>query len=291
MSRTRVITLPFILLALSPFVIFDSDYPLISCPLCKSMTLWNISMILGWNVEPDDMSCTRMTTLAFLLLELSLCFVWNRFLVCSVTGIPFGIFRWYLAAMDKRTRWCVTGKNDNSDFLLLALYPFVIFDSDNPLILCLLCKSKTLWNIFMLLGRSVEQDQVTCRVQEWQLWLSYFWIYLPLFCLKLISRLLCNWNTLWNISMVLGRNGEKDQTTCHGQEWLLCLSYFWRYLPFIFDSDNPLILCLLCKPKTLWNIFMILGRSVEQDQMTCHIQEWQLCLSYFWSHLPLFCLK
>ena len=51
-------------------------------------------------------------------------------------------------------------------FLLLALSAFVIFDSDNPLILCLLCKSKTLWNIFMILGRNVEQDQTTCLVQE-----------------------------------------------------------------------------------------------------------------------------
>ena len=45
MLRTRIITLPFLLLALSPFVIFDSDYALISCPLCKSNTIWNIFMI------------------------------------------------------------------------------------------------------------------------------------------------------------------------------------------------------------------------------------------------------
>ena len=53
-------------------------------------------------------------------------------------------------------------------FLLLALSPFVIFYSDkkNPLISCPLCKSKTLWNIFMIFGRNVEQDQTTCHVQE-----------------------------------------------------------------------------------------------------------------------------
>ena len=51
-------------------------------------------------------------------------------------------------------------------FLLLVLSPFVIFDSYNPLISYPLCKSKTLWNIFMILGRDVEQDQTTCRVQE-----------------------------------------------------------------------------------------------------------------------------
>ena len=65
-------TLLFLLLVLSPFVIFDSDYPLILCPLCKSKVLWNIIMILGRNEELNqNMSCTRMTTLAFLLLELS----------------------------------------------------------------------------------------------------------------------------------------------------------------------------------------------------------------------------
>ena len=32
---TRKTTLALLLLALSPFVIFDSDYALISCPLCK----------------------------------------------------------------------------------------------------------------------------------------------------------------------------------------------------------------------------------------------------------------
>ena len=43
-------------------------------------------------------------------------------------------------------------------FLPFVLSPFVKLDSDNPLISCLLYKSKTLWNIFMILGRNVEQD-------------------------------------------------------------------------------------------------------------------------------------
>ena len=90
----------------------DSDYPLISCPLCKSKTLWNNFMILGRNVEQRR---TRMTTLLF---------------------------------------------------LLLALFPFVMSDSDYPLISCPLCKSNTLWNIFMVLSRNEEQDQTTYGVQE-----------------------------------------------------------------------------------------------------------------------------
>ena len=95
MSRKRMTTLPFLLLALSLFVIFGSDYALISYLLCKSSTLWNILMILGNNEErPDGISHTRMTTLAFfyfwsflpiLCLNLISC-------LCSVTQIPFGIF-------------------------------------------------------------------------------------------------------------------------------------------------------------------------------------------------------
>ena len=61
---------------------------------------------------------------------------------------------------------CAYKNNRTPAFLLFALSPFVIFDSDYALISCQLCKSKTLWNIFMILGRSVEQEQTTCHVQE-----------------------------------------------------------------------------------------------------------------------------
>ena len=73
MSRTRMTTLPFLLLGLFYFVIFDSDYRLFILlhPLCNLKTLWNIFMIFGRNVEQDQMTCARMTSLAFLLLELS----------------------------------------------------------------------------------------------------------------------------------------------------------------------------------------------------------------------------
>ena len=57
MSRKRITTLPFLLSALSPFVIFDSDYALISCSLSESNTLWNILMIFGSIEEQDQMTC------------------------------------------------------------------------------------------------------------------------------------------------------------------------------------------------------------------------------------------
>ena len=60
--------------------------------------------------------------------------------------------------------WCT--RVTTLPFLLLTLSPFVIFDGGNPLILCLLFKSKALWNIFMILSRNVEQGQRTCQVQE-----------------------------------------------------------------------------------------------------------------------------
>ena len=117
--------------------------------------------------------------------------------------------------------------------LLSALSPFVIFDNDYALISCLLCKSNILLNILLILGRNVEQDEATCHIQEWQLWLSYFWSYFLCFvwhrfCVRFVTRI------LWNILVVLGRNVEQDQTTCRVQKWQLCLSYFWPYLPLLY---------------------------------------------------------
>ena len=57
MSRNRMTTLPILLLALSTFVIFDSDYALISLLLCKSNTILNVLMMLGSNGEQDQTTC------------------------------------------------------------------------------------------------------------------------------------------------------------------------------------------------------------------------------------------
>ena len=64
--------------------------------------------------------------------------------------------------MSKRVAY----KNDNSTFLTMELSTVVKFDSDFALISCPLYKSNTFWNIFMILGRNVEQDETTCHVQE-----------------------------------------------------------------------------------------------------------------------------
>ena len=54
-------------------------------------------------------------------------------------------------------------KNDNSAFLTFG---GIFFDIDYALISCLLCKLNTLWNIFMILVRNVEQDETTYHIHE-----------------------------------------------------------------------------------------------------------------------------
>ena len=162
-----MITLPFLLLALCPFVIFGSDYALILYPLCKSYTFWNIFMILGRNVEQDETTC-----------HIQEWHIWFSYFVVT-----------------------------SPSCLDLILYP--------------LCNTNTLRNILMILCRNVEQDEITCWVQERQLWLSYLWTYFSFLCLNLILCPLCNSNTLHNILMIFGRNVEQDEMTCHLQEWQL----------------------------------------------------------------------
>ena len=147
-----------------------------------------------------------------------------------------------------------------------------------------------------------------CHIQKWQLWFSYFLSYLPFSCFNLHLCLLCNMNTLQNILMILGNNVEQGKKTCCIQEWQLWPFYFWSYLPFlclnlilcslrwVFFELSPfvlcfkLILCPLCYSNILHNMLMILSRKVEQDETTCHLQEWQLWRG-FGGHLFFFFSK
>ena len=51
----------------------------------------------------------------------------------------------------------------------------------------------------------------------------------------------------------------------------------------LFDAYS----CLRYNLNALWNIIMILHSYVEQVMTMCHIQEWQLSLSYCLSYFPL----
>ena len=141
----------------------------------------------------------------------------------------------------------------------------------------------------MILCRNIEQDQMTCRIQEWQLCPSYFWHYLPLLYLTVIIH----WFHVRSVSqrpfgiflwyLVETRPDDMSRTRMTSLPFLLL-----ELSPIVIsDSDYLLTSCPLCKSKTLYNMFMILNRNVEQDQMTCRVHEWQLCLFYFWHYLPL----
>ena len=76
--------------------------------------------------------------------------------------------------------------------------------------------------------------------------------------LKLISCQLCNWNTLRNILVVLGRNIKQDERTC-----------------------------LLCYLNTLHNILMILGRTERDNVLPTRM----ITLAGLWGHLFFFLKK
>ena len=218
--------LPFLLLALYSFVMSDSNYPLFSCPLCKSKTLWNISMIVGRNVENRARwrVAYKNNNSGFLTFGAILhCFVWNRFLVCSVTGIPFRIFWWHLVKLQNRTRRRVPFKNYNSAFLTAAVISLLYL----TLIMhwfSVRYVSRTLFGIFwwyLVVRKNRTRRHVTYKNDDFG-----FFLLLELSPLLELEfdffSLLCNTNTLWNILMMLGTNVEQDETCCV-QEWQL-----WR---------------------------------------------------------------
>ena len=135
---------------------------------------------------------------------------------------------------------------------------------------CPLHNLKTVWIILMILFSYVEQVMSMCRIQEWQLSLSYFLSYFPLIISDAISCPFHNLKIVWNIIMILHSHVEQVMTMCHIQEWQLSLSYFLSYFPLIISDA---ILCLLYNLNTLWNIIMILHRYVEQVTTMCSVQE------------------
>ena len=143
---------------------------------------------------------------------------------------------------------------------------------------------------FMILSRNIEQVQRTCpvHVQEWQLWLSYFCCDLPLLYLTLIMH----WFSVCYVSQTLFGIFWwyllviRNRSRWHVTYWLYKNDNFGFFIfPFLCLID---FLSLLCKMNTLWNILMMLGTNVEQDEMTCCVQErqiWQdsgdICFLFF----------
>ena len=247
MLRIRMTTLPFLLLALSPFVIFDSDYALRSVSWIPFRTFW------WYLVEMQNRTRRHITYKSDI----------SGFLSFGVISLCFSFEIDFMSAGNSNThrntmmvfgRKCRTGWDDVSSkrmttqpSLLLALSTFVIFDIVYALISCLLCKSNTLWNILMILGSNEEQDQMTCHIQEWQLWLFLLLELSPLLVFEYdFLSLLCNMNTLQNILMILGRNVEQDEVTCWVQEWQPFL-----FLAHLSKSSRLAIVITLCPSSVI----------------------------------------
>ena len=85
----------------------------------------------------------------------------------------------------------------------------------------------------MILYYFVEQVMTMCRVQEWQLSLSFFFSYFPLMVSDAISCPLHNLKTICTIIMTLYSYVEQVLTMCRVQERQLSLSYFLSYFPLM----------------------------------------------------------
>ena len=116
---------------------------------------------------------------------------------------------------------CRTGHDDVSRtrmtplaLILSELFPLDGFRCN----FCPLHNWNTLWNIIMILYSYVEQVMTMCRVQEWQLSLSYFLSYFPLIVSDAISCLLHNLKTLRYIIMILHSYVKHVMTMCQVQE-------------------------------------------------------------------------
>ena len=70
----------------------------------------------------------------------------------------------------------------------------------------------------MILHSYVEQVMTMCRIQEWQLSLSYFLSYFPLMVSDAILCPLHNLKSLWYIIMILYRYVEQILTMYRVQE-------------------------------------------------------------------------
>ena len=111
---------------------------------------------------------------------------------------------------------CRVQKRELSLSYCPSYFPLMALDA----ISCLLFNLKTVWNIMMILYSYVEQVMTMCRIQEWQLSLSYFLSYFPMIILDKfhVSRPIYNLNTLWNIIMILHRYIEQVMAMCRVQE-------------------------------------------------------------------------
>ena len=153
----------------------------------------------------------------------------------------------------------------------LSNFPLIISDA----VWWPLYNLNTVRNIIMILHSYVEQVITICRVQEWQLLLSYFMSYFPWMVSDTILCPLHNLKIVWNIIMILHSYIEQVMMMCRVQEWHFSFLYFLSYLSLMVKATIPSIL------NTVRNIFMRLNDSVEEVVTMCLVYKiWQLLCSY-----------
>ena len=144
--------------------------------------------------------------------------------------------------------------------------PLMVSDA----ISCPLHNLKTLRYIIMICNSYVDYVLIICRVEKWQLSLSYFLSY---FLLIVSDASLCPLHTLknlWYFIMILHSYVQHISMMCQVQEWQLSPTYFPSYYQLIVSD---VISCLLHNLNALWYIIIILYSYDKQGLMMCPEQE------------------
>ena len=147
-------------------------------------------MILHSYVEQVMTMCRiqKMRVLPLILFELSP--LWCFCQLCNLNTLWNIIMILYSYVDQVMTMCCIQVWQLLLSYFL-SYFPLMVSDA----ILCPLHNLKTVWNIIMILYSYVEQVMTMCRVQEWQLSLSYFLSYFPFMVSDAISCRSITWKS------------------------------------------------------------------------------------------------
>ena len=148
-----------------------------------------------------------------------------------------------------------------------------------PFQICFITSS---WNIY-------HQVKTVCRLKKWLLSLVSFWSYLPWINYKGETRgdldHSITFNTLWVISIILGRHSRRYVLYKNGCCPVLLVSVI------SLERTSMRKLCTLHSFHPLWDILIIFVKNIYQVKKVCHMQEWLLFLATCLSYLPWMNLK
>ena len=154
-------TLPFILSELSPLDGFRCNF--VSAPYLENRLEYNHDTSELCRTGLDDVSSTRMTTLAFILScyfplmvsEVILCPLHNLKTVWNILTILY-------SNVEQVMTMCRIQEWQPSLLNFLSYLPLMVSDA----ISCPLYNLNTLWNMILILNSYVEKVMAMCRVQK-----------------------------------------------------------------------------------------------------------------------------